>query len=79
MKILITGHTGFIGQSLWKYLSEFNDNQLMGLDANDVRSFDITKDNLSDVVSNKDEIDLVIHLAGIGAVSYTHLTLPTIE
>tara|TARA_B100001287_G_scaffold265552_1_gene258586 strand:+ start:156 stop:905 length:750 start_codon:yes stop_codon:yes gene_type:complete len=68
MKILITGHTGFIGQSLWKYLSEFNDNELMGLDANDVRSFDITKDNLSDVIRNKHEIDLVIHLAGIGGV-----------
>ena len=51
MKILITGHTGFIGQSLWKYLSEFNDNELMGLDANDVRSFDITKDNLNFLVN----------------------------
>lgn len=57
MKILVTGHEGFIGTALTKFLSKRH--EVIGLDiksGNDVLKCDLP------------EADLVIHLAGIGGV-----------
>ena len=58
MKILITGHEGFIGSNLKKYLLSKNYN-IIGLDIKSGN--DILDCNLP-------ECDLIIHLAGIGGV-----------
>jgi len=58
MKILITGHEGFIGNNLFRYLVEKN-YIVIGLDiksGNDILTCDLPN------------CDLVIHLAGIGGV-----------
>jgi nucleoside-diphosphate-sugar epimerase len=58
MKILITGHEGFIGSNLLKYLNDLG-YEVIGLDiksGNDILICDLP------------ECDLVIHLAGIGGV-----------
>jgi nucleoside-diphosphate-sugar epimerase len=57
MKILITGHKGFIGQHLSKKLS--NKHTIVGIDV---------KDNTNILSAQLPEVDLVIHLAGIGGV-----------
>lgn len=57
MRILITGHKGFIGQVLWKKLEE--DHELYGLD---------TKENNDILDCDFPEVDLVIHLAGKSGV-----------
>ena len=57
MKILITGHEGFIGTGLWSLLRK--EHELVGLDkksGHDINTVDLP------------EVDLVIHLAGIGGV-----------
>lgn len=57
MRILITGHQGFIGTALWKSLYKQHD--LEGIDiksGNDILTADLP------------DVDLVIHLAGIGGV-----------
>jgi nucleoside-diphosphate-sugar epimerase len=56
--ILITGHQGFIGSNLTKYLTD-KDYEVTGLDiksGNDILTCDLP------------ECDLVVHLAGIGGV-----------
>jgi nucleoside-diphosphate-sugar epimerase len=58
MKILITGHEGFIGSNLYNYLVEKN-YVVIGLDIKSGN--DILTCNLPDC-------DIVIHLAGIGGV-----------
>ena len=61
MKILITGHKGFIGSYLWKMIEESGvDVELDGIDfPDDIGDFNTGE--IYDVVT----------------VSYTHLTLPT--
>jgi nucleoside-diphosphate-sugar epimerase len=58
MKILITGHEGFIGSNLYHYLIEKN-YVVIGLDIKSGN--DILTCNLPDC-------DIVIHLAGVGGV-----------
>lgn len=58
MRILITGHTGFIGSNLSKRLS--NTHEVFGLDITEGQ--DILNCSLDF------DVDLVIHLAGIGGV-----------
>ena len=58
MKILVTGHNGFIGTQLVKRLQQDN-HEIVGIDKKsdtDINSSDLPK------------VDLVIHLAGIGGV-----------
>jgi len=58
MKILITGHKGFVGRHFWEKL-DTDKNQLFGLDikdGTDCRDF---------FKKNNDSFDLVIHLAAI--------------
>ena len=57
MKILLTGHKGFIGQHLHKRLA--NNHTIIGLDI---------KDNGNILNAKLPEVDLVIHLAGVGGV-----------
>ena len=57
MNILLTGHKGFIGQHLHKRLS--NNHTIIGLDI---------KDNGNILNAKLPEVDLVIHLAGVGGV-----------
>ena len=57
MKILITGHEGFIGSGLWNRLSQ--DHELEGIDI---------KSGKDILTADLPEVDLVIHLAGIGGV-----------
>lgn len=57
MKILITGHKGFIGSGLWDRLSW--DYELEGIDL---------KEGKDILTADLPEVDLVIHLAGIGGV-----------
>ena len=57
MKILLTGHKGFIGQHLHKRLT--NTHQIIGIDI---------KDNGNILSAQLPEVDLVIHLAGVGGV-----------
>ena len=80
-KVLITGVRGFIGNHLWNSLNAYYDitgiDNLSGLGSIERQSpythLDILTDELPDV-----NYDWVIHLAAQpGAVSYTHLTLPT--
>jgi len=58
MKILITGHKGFIGTQLCKFLKDYD---IIGLDVKEHEDQDILTCELPDV-------DMVIHLAGIGGV-----------
>lgn len=57
MKILLTGHKGFIGAQLHKKLSK--QHQIIGLD---------TKDGHNILTAELPTVDLVIHLAGKGGV-----------
>lgn len=57
MKILLTGHKGFIGHHLHKRLSK--NNQIIGIDI---------KDNSNILSTQLPKVDLVIHLAGVGGV-----------
>jgi len=57
MKILLTGHKGFIGQHLHKRLS--TEHQIIGIDI---------KDNSNILSAQLPEVDMVIHLAGVGGV-----------
>ena len=57
MNILLTGHKGFIGQYLHKRL--LNNHTVIGLDI---------KDNGNILNAKLPEVDLVIHLAGVGGV-----------
>ena len=74
MKILVTGHKGFIGGNLYRYLKH------LGYDVDGIDFPDDIGDFKTDKI-----YDVVIHLAAFAAlrdslktVSYTHLTLPTI-
>ncbi len=58
MKILVTGHNGFIGSQLVKRLEQDN-HEIVGIDKKS--DTDINSSELPDV-------DMVIHLAGIGGV-----------
>lgn len=57
MKILITGHKGFIGQHLTKRLEPKH--SIVGIDL---------KDNSNILTAHLPEVDTVIHLAGMGGV-----------
>ena len=57
MKILLTGHKGFIGHHLHKRLSK--NYQIIGIDI---------KDHSNILSAQLPEVDLVIHLAGVGGV-----------
>jgi nucleoside-diphosphate-sugar epimerase len=61
MRILITGHKGFIGSALYKRLS--NKHKLFGIDIKDGPQFDLLKFD-----QWPKNIDLVIHLAGKSGV-----------
>ena len=70
-KILITGHSGFIGQHLTKSLKEKY--QLIGLSRKflDVDIINIQKDITKIVIEDiPDDIDCIIHLAGLNDVYY---------
>ena len=58
MKILVTGDKGFIGTRLVKRLEKDN-HTIVGID---------TKENTNIISAQLPEVDLVIHLAGIGGV-----------
>ena len=58
MKILVTGDKGFIGQTLVKRLEKDN-HTIVGID---------TKANTNIISAELPQVDLVIHLAGIGGV-----------
>lgn len=58
MKIFITGHKGFIGTQLCKFLKDY---EVIGCDIKDGKEYDILTCELPDA-------DMVIHLAGIGGV-----------
>jgi len=58
MKILITGHKGFIGSAIWNRLKDSH--QLFGIDKKD-------GNDILDYVF-KDDYDLIIHLAGLSGV-----------
>jgi nucleoside-diphosphate-sugar epimerase len=53
-KILITGHTGYIGTNLWEYFKYDTDYQVNGID----QPFDLCKSS-----TNLPDVDYVIHLA----------------
>jgi len=57
MRILITGHQGFIGTALWKSL--YREHDLEGIDI---------KSGKDILTADLPEVDLVVHLAGIGGV-----------
>ena len=57
MRILITGHQGFIGRALWNSL--YTKHDLEGIDI---------KSGKNILTANLPDVDLVIHLAGIGGV-----------
>lgn len=58
MKILITGHRGFVGTEFWKKL-DVSDNELTGVDI-------VDGDDVRDFFRRNDErYDLVIHLAAV--------------
>lgn len=65
MKILITGHKGFIGSHLTKHLSH---HEIVGIDINDQSNV---------LTADLPDVDLVIHLAGKGGVRES-LTNPKI-
>ena len=58
MKILVTGDKGFIGSALVKRL-QTEKHEVVGID---------TKAEANILTANLPEVDLVIHLAGIGGV-----------
>ena len=58
MRILVTGHKGFIGTQLCEFLKDF---EIIGRDIKENQEDDILTCELPDV-------DIVIHLAGIGGV-----------
>lgn len=58
MKILITGHKGFVGSYLTIYLEKLN-HEIIGID---------TREEKNVLSSELPEVDLVIHLAGKGGV-----------
>lgn len=58
MKILVTGHRGFIGTQLCKFLEDY---EIIGLDIKE----DVDQNILYCELPN---VDMVIHLAGIGGV-----------
>jgi len=60
MKILVTGHKGFIGSALLKRLKKSN--QIIGLDIKDGLDQDLLHCEL------REEFDLIIHLAGKSGV-----------
>ena len=63
MKILLTGHKGFIGSALLKRLQK--NNQVIGIDLKDGWNRD-KLNNTQDLLTCefKEEFDLIIHLAG---------------
>lgn len=58
MKILITGHKGFVGSNLKKYL-EKQKHQIIGIDIQEEKNV---------LTAELPEVDVVIHLAGKGGV-----------
>ena len=86
MKILITGTTGFIGGHLLRYFAK-QGHEMIAWSRSTLAPKGLEKfgkytsvDLLKDIPQLS--VDVCIHCAGyandIGAVSYTHLTLPTI-
>ena len=77
LNILITGANGQLGSSLRQLGSVSPNNYL----ATDVAELDITDAGACRKVITESKVDAVIHCAAytaVDAVSYTHLTLPTI-
>jgi nucleoside-diphosphate-sugar epimerase len=79
LKVLITGHLGFIGKSLW---SELNDHghEIYGYDLKQSINYDIrVMGNFSHVLKS-DDYDLVIHLAaGVGKLNCEQRPMLTLE
>ena len=57
MKIVITGHTGFIGKNIFENLIQSKEYDIVGLSTNEI---DLTKENSKDVLSNHLSSDCVI-------------------
>lgn len=62
MKVLVTGHKGFIGSNLVKYLKERN-HEVEGFDVKE-----ISQSNFEDFIPTTNNFDIVVHL---GAISST--------
>ena len=57
MKIVIIGHTGFIGKNIFENLIQSKEYDIVGLSTNEI---DLTKENSKDVLSNHLSSDCVI-------------------
>ena len=70
MEILIAGHSGVIGSSLYKYLINLNSlinlNEIDNITGLDSKSLDLTNENeVESFVSKSKKYDILIYLVGL--------------
>ena len=66
MRILITGHEGFVGRNLKEALE--NNHKIFTLEKSE--SFDVWKDKVQAVVS--EPVDVIVHSGAISSTQYQH-------
>ena len=68
-RVIIIGGSGLIGSHLFKSLKKNKINTISTCNKNNVdgmTNFDLTKDNLNDVINNPNESDIFVILAAVG-------------
>ena len=74
IKIVLADDNKDFCQVLKEYLSNENDIEILGIAKDGIEALDLVKKTQPDLLV----LDVIMpHLDGLGAVSYTHLTLPT--
>lgn len=69
MKILLTGHKGFLGRHIYKILKSDGTHNVCGFDCDS--SYDVFVEMFYDLKSNKEDYDLIVHC---GALSNSQVT-----